>query len=122
MKKVVSFEKRRSLYWLGRFLLILLFFVVAGVSFAIVIARELSETKTLELLTLFRENRETIAEFWQDTLNTFWEELPKGEIALAASAIVIIILIFLFARRRIGITKKRLSDIAKYQNKSKNIK
>ncbi len=116
MNKVVSFEKKRSLYYLGRLAFVILAFLSAAIFFFWVIVNELTETGSFSLLKILVKDQEILKEFWQDTLSVVWEELPKLEMVLGVSAITVIIAILIFSRKRVGIVRKRLANIVKYQH------
>lgn len=111
MEKVMRFEKRRSLWWLGRFFLILLVLSAAGLWLLWVVATQIAQRQTMELLTLFTQDREIIAEFWQDTLTVFWEELPQGKLIIIFLILAVIVLFILLTRRHRMIVWKRIRQI-----------
>ena len=114
MDEVVHFEKKRSLWWLGRFLFIFLVLLAVGVWFLWIAVTQIFERRTLELLTLFKEDRETIAQFWQDTFSVFWQELPQRKLIVVALAIVAIFILLFLTRRKRAIIEQKIRHLAKY--------
>lgn len=114
MDEVVHFEKKRSLWWLGRFLFILLVLLAAGISFLWIAVTQIFERQTLELLTLFTQNREIIGEFWQDTLLVFWEELPQKKLAVGLIALFAVGAMILVTRKQLRVLWKKMRQLAKY--------
>lgn len=94
MKKVVAYEERRVGTWLVWFMGIIGLLLVGTVFSLWYVGTEVIRRQTFELLSLFREDWEIIAEFWQDTAAVVWEELP-GEWLFVALFLVILGCIFL---------------------------
>lgn len=99
MERVAKLERRRVGLWLGVFLLIL-----AALGFAFLVAAWQTgtlvfERGSLDLLTLFSQDPEIIGEFWQDTLTTFWEELPHRSLFILVAAGVLLPLLFVATRK-----------------------
>lgn len=113
MHQVVRFEKRRSLWWLAKFFCILLVLFFAGAWFLWVAAAKITERRTLELLTLFTQDREVVAQFWQDTLMVIWEELPQKKLITAGIFFAGFIVFILLTKKRGMIVWKRISQIIK---------
>ncbi len=118
MNQVVRFEKRRSFWWLAKFFFVLLVLMSAGIWLLEIAFTQIAERHTLELLTLFTQDREIIAQFWQDTLLIMWEELPQRKLIIAGVMIVGIIMIILLTRPQRMILWKRLRQILQYKNKN----
>ena len=114
MEKVVRFEKRRSFWWVGRFILVLLVLCSAGLWLSWIAAEQIAERQTLELLTLFTQDREIISEFSQDTITIFWEELPQGKLIIIGALILLIIGFILLTKKRRMVVWKRMQQIKKY--------
>lgn len=117
MKRVVSFEARRSKLWLRLFAALVFLLVTILAVFLIIAIRKIGERQTFDLLTLFQEDREIIAEFWQDTLLTFWEELPQRLLLMIGLAVGIIASLFWVTRRKRRVIGRKLTELAKYQRK-----
>lgn len=94
MKKIVAYEERRIGIWLAWFVGIIAVLFVGTVFSLWYVGTEVIRRQTFELLGLFREDWEIIAEFWQDTVAVVWEELP-GEWFFVALFLVIVGCIFL---------------------------
>jgi MFS-type transporter involved in bile tolerance (Atg22 family) len=114
MKKVIGFEKRRTAIWLRSFAIIVTGFIAACITVFLLVVRDLLEKRAFDLFELFTQEREIIAEFWQEVLKTFWEELPQGMV-FAILLIIIALVIFIFiTRRKRKIIQKKLRQLEKY--------
>jgi hypothetical protein len=115
MKKVIRYETNKLAFWLTlvfSFLLALLVF--AGMLFAYT-AFVLSQTRSLELLSLFREDSEIISEYWRETMNVFFAEIPLREILIFILLVTVIVAVsFTVFNKRFTI-KKKISSIVKYR-------
>ncbi len=120
MEKIVRFEKRRSKIWLIRFTAIVAVLLLVGAVLAVRAAQRIWERQSLELLTLFAEDREIIAQYWQDTLGIFWEELPQRSLTLLALALILLLLIIFFTRKKRQVVKKRMHVLVKRERIGKD--
>lgn len=119
MKRIVKFEKRRSIFLLILILVVSAFLVLVTVWKGVTAIQKVLERQSLTLLTLFTEDREIIAEFWKDTLEVFWQELPKEEIVIALLGFFVFVLFEFKVGKKIKIIIRKLKNLAKY---SKNLK
>lgn len=115
MEKVMDLEKRRVLRWQA------VFWTVVGVLAVIALAllwqawQVIQERGTLDLLTVLTEDQEIVAEFWQDTLATFIEELPQRRLELTALVVGILALVFLVTKRARRIIQKKSETFSKFK-------
>lgn len=117
MDRVVLLEESRTHRWIRKFRTIIgVLMVLLGV-FIWRVWVLVSERHTLDLLTLFREDREIIAEFWQETVITFIEELPQRLLVIVLLVIVLILAVFLMTRKRRAVINRKLAELEK-QHKS----
>ena len=120
MKKVVSFEKRRIVIWIIRiFLCLLVVLLIAFISFWFT-AREIVEAKTYELLSLFGQDKEIIQEFWQDTLSTFFQELPIRGVVIFLLSLSLAVLFIIVVIKKFPLIKNRILGIKKIVKKWDN--
>lgn len=115
MKKVVNFEARRSRLWIGFFVAAIFLLTVIFVVFFAIAGAKIGERQTLDLLTLFGEDREIIAEFWQDTLLTFWEELPQKTLFITLLTLFFTAVFLWATRGKRRVIKRKLEELARYQ-------
>ncbi len=120
MNQVVGFEKRRSFWWIGKFLFILFVLGALGIWVFWIAATEILQRQTLELLTLFTQDREIIAQFWQDTIMVFFEELPQRKLAVSFLALLGVVLFVLLTRKKFMIVWKKIQQLAKYGRNTEN--
>ena len=113
MDKVGRFEKKRITFWLVKFILILLFLTGAFSFILSTTLRIFDERKIWDLLSLFGQDREIIADFWQDTLFIVWEELPRVWLILWFSIVAGIILFIIANRKKIYIIRKKIQYLRK---------
>lgn len=117
MQRIVGYEKKRTARWLK------LFFGAAAILASVVvvstglIVKQMIDFRTFDMLSLFEEDREIIAQFWQDTLVTVWAELPQQIVITSLVALVIFFGLILFTGTKRKIIKRKLSEVAKYQQK-----
>jgi len=120
MKKVVTFEKKRVIIWILRAIVLVFGFGLIGLIVLGFVSQELARTGSFELLTLFGEDKEVIAEFWQETVLTFWEELPKREVFILIFSLIITIIIIILAKKRWPIIKRKINGLEKYKKSLNN--
>ncbi len=119
MNQVVGFEKRRSAWWIGKFLFILFVLGALGIWVFWVAVTEIFERQTLDLFALFTQDKEVIGQFWQDTVMVFWEELPQEKLVIGFLALLGVVIFIFINRKNIFIIWKKMRQLAKY-NKSGN--
>lgn len=113
MHKVAVFERQKIRLWLAGFISAIgLIALGLGVSVWYA-ASQIMEQRSLELLSLFREDPEIIREFWQDTLDVFWEEFPKTALIVIVIAILLVIFMFILTQRNRIIIRKKLKQLDK---------
>lgn len=119
MNRVVKFEKRRSIVWLSRLIIFIVILIVSLVGVLWLITREVIERKTLVLLELFAEDREIINEFWQDTILTFWEELPQEQFALTVVILLSLMMAILLSRQKLKVVIRRIKQLTSLKKEEK---
>lgn len=115
MNKVVTTEKRRVTVFLTVLLIAAGILVVIAVVFLVVSWQLMTDRGAWDMLSLFQEDGEIIAEFWQDTLVTFWEELPQVHLLIAVLAAGALGAVWFLTRRSRKITLQKIRQIGKYQ-------
>lgn len=113
MNEVLRFEKKRIAGWVGRFVTILLLLTGVFLFAFSVTLRIFEERKIWDLLSLFSEEKEIIADFWQDTIAVVWEELPTGWLIVGFIALSSIILFIIVNRKKIYIIRKKIRYLRK---------
>lgn len=114
MEKVVRYEKQRTGRWLVVFIATVVLLVALLFAALWIFAKELVERQTLELLTLLGEDQEIIAEFWQDTLTIFWEELPRRWLLGGIVLVMTLMILWVATRKKRHIIQKIRTQLAKY--------
>lgn len=120
MKKVASFEKKRTGNWILWAGVIFAGLVFIFATFSAAVWESLNESQALSLLTLFQEDGEVIDQFWQDTLATFWEELPLREAVILVISLIAIVIVSVVIIKKLPVIKRRLKGLAKYSKSIKN--
>ena len=115
MGKVVTFEEKRLSFFLWNYRSILMIIFISAVAIGIGLYWELVTRKAFDLLSLFAEDREIIAEYWADTLTMFYEEIPR-EYIVSLGICFALVFIVIFFTKPIRIKLQRiLVDIAKFK-------
>lgn len=120
MEKVVRFEEKRTKHWIAVFAITVVVLTGCAALFLIRTYAVVSERHTLDVLAIFYEDKEIIAEFWQDTLSVAIEELPQKSLVLGSSAFVLLAYIWIMTRRRRRIVARRMAQLAKRKKSSDN--
>lgn len=105
-RRITSFRRKLSVAFGG------LVIIFAGIAF--IIYRILLQQQTFDLLTVFSEDREIIAEFWQDTVMSILMELPLTEIVLGGIVVCTVLAMGIATRKRRSITKRKEKELQKY--------
>ena len=120
MKKIVQLEESRTRSWVRGFYMVIGGLIVI-VGFSLGISwKILGELHAWDLLEIFTQDWEIIAEFWQDTMSTFLQELPLETLMVALSVVLGIGIIFILTRRRRAIIRFKQDQLAKKRTMSKN--
>ncbi|MFZ5845609.1 MAG: hypothetical protein ACOY0S_04030 [Patescibacteria group bacterium] len=114
MEKVVCFEKRKIRVWFIRFFLVLLIILTGVIIIGWLILLEVSQRQTLELLALFQQDPEIIAEYWPEVVATIWIELPRFSLGIVGALIAALLLVFLSTRRIRKIIGCKKRELAKH--------
>lgn len=113
MENVARFERSRSTSWLWRFRITLSTLLVLVLLVLWRVWRQLQESNSLDLLTLFGQDIEIIREFWQDTVSVFLSELPQRALLIAGVIVLVIGCIIWLTRRKRRVIARRLDQLAK---------
>lgn len=116
MDKVVAFEKKRSSFFLWNYRVLLGFIVVCLTSVGAALYWELTYRNAFDLLMLFFEDREIIAENWQDTLGTFFYEMPMEYVLYLGLCIVVIFVIVIMTKPIREKVRRMMQNIANMKN------
>jgi uncharacterized integral membrane protein len=118
MDRVVRMEERQTRIWRIKFIAVLCgLLAVFGLGIYRII-QYFNEYQLFAFFDLFKEDREIISEYWQDTVMTVWDESPKGLLLFGLCVCGMIILSILVTRRKRNIVKKKLEQISAYRSKS----
>ncbi len=122
MKRVVGIEKKM----LGKTLaMLLIVFTSMFVIFAVVIIafiKDVRDLGTWDVLTLFWEDREIVADYWRDALSTFWLEVPNAYIFILLGVLVISWIIYFRTREKRKMYSLRSQKLASYEKSSKIVR
>lgn len=108
IKKVYQFEERRTISALFKYFLAILTFLLLSFFSLQVFVSILNEQQTFDLLELFKEDFETIKNYFGDVLATFYEELPKQEFLVFLFFLVILAFVLLLFTKNYQRIKNRL--------------
>lgn len=117
MDKVVTYEKHRIVVWLIWFVGLVVFFTI-GTLFAFwYFGMEVIKLQTYELLLLFREDWEIIAEYWQDTVNVILVELPYTPLVVGVSLFILLCFFFWTTGGQRHRVAKRMKELELFRKK-----
>jgi len=116
MDRVVDFEKQQVFRWRIRYTLVISLLGLLGILFIIYTVIQINIDHTFDLFSLFTEDREVMSMFWQDTIVTFWNELPQLDIMIGFGVLLVIFGIIIATRRTRQKNRKKLAEIKKYQS------
>jgi hypothetical protein len=114
MKKIVQYERKRITLWLRSFVTMTVVLVVSCLALFGFTVSDLMEKRAFDVLELFTQDREIIAEFWKEVLQTFWEEMPQGLFFAGVTVVVILIILIVITRRKRMIIDKKLRGLEKF--------
>jgi hypothetical protein len=115
MKRVAGFEKDRISKFRRRFTLAVSIPAVIFLVLLTLIIRQMTVENTFDMLALFSEDREIIAEFWRDTIVSFWYEVPQIDIIFGIVVLLIILAIIISTQHRRQVNRRKLEELKKYQ-------
>lgn len=115
MSRVVRFEKRRISGWFIRFCLILIASAAVLLSSLILLIGHLSSQQSWDLLNLFEEDIEIIGQYWQDTVITFWEEMPQAFLGIIIVVTAVLISFLYYSGKKYKIIKTKIHNLDKYK-------
>lgn len=119
MKSVVKWERRRGWVWFVFFLAALTMLVVIAYYEGFVSGKIIRERRTVDMLELWGEDRETIEIYWRDVVATIWEELPRQELAIGVLALSGAILIVLVTKNKRKVIGQKTKEMIQYSSRKK---
>lgn len=120
MDRIVTYESHRTRVWIGIFLAVFIFIAVLMVIIGKEIYAALLERHTLDVLEIVFQDREIIAEFWQDTLFVAWEEFPKVRLYMGLGLGAMLAVIWMVTKKRRKIVARRFGELEKKYKKRNN--
>jgi hypothetical protein len=113
MNKVVQFERHRSRRWLRILYIVLATLAVGASAFLWISWDMLTQMQSWDLLSIFWQDKEIIADYWQETVMTFLAEIPTEIVIAAAATICMGIIIIVATRKRRKVMERRVRELAK---------
>ena len=117
MNKVITFEKRRIAVWFVWFMGLVGILVIGTLTAFWFFGVEVMKRQTLELLLLFREDWEVVAEYLQDTVGVMFAELPDAQLYVGLSFIVLLVVVFWKTGKERHRVINRIKDLAMFRKK-----
>lgn len=120
MDKVVHYETSHTARWL------VAFFVVLGVAVGIIgvivwnVYMTGAQMHTWDLLGLFAQDREIVAEFWQDTLDIVFAEIPPATFVVLGVLLLSVVVLFIRTRKKRKVIARVRGELAKHQKNRNN--
>ena len=118
MKRIISLEKNTILRALGLFIAA---FSALSVAFFIVSLRFVQDVRDLgtsDVLTLFWEDHEIIADYWREVLSTFWLEAPVEYIYILLGIVMFSIIILIITAKKRKLLRIKAQKLASYEKSS----
>lgn len=119
MKRIVIVEKKNLLRNLAVFVGIFASLLLAFAAVTVLFIQDVKDLGTWDVLTLFWEDREIVADYWRDVLSTFWLEVPNEYILILFGLLVISWIIYYRSRDRRKTYSLRSQKLASYEKSSK---
>lgn len=114
MNKVMEWERNRVYKWIAAFGVMVSVLVAMGGAAGWSAGQKIGERKTLDLVQIFGEDKEIVADYWQDGVRVFWEELPKADLAVGWGAVGIVVMAWLITAKKRKIVRQKLKQVIKY--------
>lgn len=114
MKTVTRFERRRVRRWLLGFVVVVGILTLVFIDMASLAVQDMVDRQVLEPLQVFWEDREIIADYWREVVDTFFVELPMEHIVVGAVVLIVLAVFVIVTRRRRDIIQKKLKSLGKY--------
>ena len=117
MKNIAAIERKRIVSYRRKLLIVFSCLALLFVGAITVAFKILSDQQTLDLLTVFSEDREIIAEFWQDTVMSIFQELPLQEFAFGGIVLCTVFIVVVVTRKRRDIVSRKEKELKRYMKK-----
>jgi xanthine/uracil permease len=114
MKNIASLERKRITSYRRKLFAVLGGLVLLFAGIVVFVIRILEQQQTFDLLTVFSEDREIIVEFWQDTVISFFQELPEPEIVIGGIVLCTVFAVVLVTRKKRSIMTRKEKEIQRY--------
>ena len=121
MDRVIRAERRKTWVWLIGILSLFTVLIIIFEQILDDIINEITVAKSFYPLSVFFQDAWTVSTYWKDSLWIFYEELPKLEIVIAATALILILITIFVVKSKLPIFRKRLNSIRKYSQKGSEI-
>lgn len=94
LDSIYKLESKRTKFWLLKYFILTIGSLFALIFVAVTLINVLQNQNTLDVLQIFGEDSDTLTQYWQDALQTIFEETPKD---LLIGAIVFAVLLIIIA-------------------------
>ncbi|MEK7577343.1 MAG: hypothetical protein AAB492_01825 [Patescibacteria group bacterium] len=118
MRRIITLEKHRLLKTLSLFIGVFATLFMACIVVSLAFIQDVRDLGTWDVLSLFWEDREIIAEYWQDALSTFWLEVPMGYMYIFLGISILSLIFVYFTREKRKNLKNRSQKLASYEKTS----
>ncbi|MBI5356633.1 hypothetical protein HZB78_03395 [Candidatus Collierbacteria bacterium] len=117
MGRVVKFEKKRIYLYIWEAVISIIFFSSIAIILFSLAKFVLEESETLEIISLFKEDRETIGDLWQEIYFILKEEIPWHLMFGFLGSFTITMVISIIFIKNFHLIKNRLKTIRHYLRK-----
>lgn len=120
MDRVVHYEESHTARWL------IVFFTVVAIAVGIIslIAWNVyvtgAQMHTWDLLGLFSQDQEIVAEFWQDTLDIVFAEIPPAAFIFGGMLLFALVVIIARTRKKRKVITRVRGELAKHRKNRNN--
>lgn len=116
---VYDFEKKRTISGVIRYIFFILLFSIITISCLVITYSILKEQQTLDLLDLFFEDKEIIAQYLGDVLNIFYIEMPKKWVLILLISVLLLCVSLFIILKKSSVIKNRLQTLRKEEKENK---
>lgn len=116
---VYDFEKKRTISGVIRYIFFILLFSIITISCLVITYSILKEQQTLDLLDLFFEDKEIIAQYLGDVLNIFYIEMPKEWVLILLISVLLLCVSLFIILKKSSVIKNRLQTLRKEEKENK---
>lgn len=119
LDSVYKFESKRTKFWILKHLVLGVGSLIALIFLAATLINVLQNQDTLDVLQILSEDSDLISQYWQDALQTIFEETPKDLLigVLVFAVVLVLIAVIFFKNYKKIINKLKIIKSQKLDKK-----